>query len=73
VRAHRGTLAAHAGRGQLADLFRDMYGLGKPVVARLRGYALAGGFGLALACDMVVADDDAGSAPRRSTSGCGPT
>jgi enoyl-CoA hydratase/carnithine racemase len=54
-----GTLAAHAGRGQLAELFRDLYGLGKPVVARVRGYALAGGFGLALACDMVVAADDA--------------
>jgi enoyl-CoA hydratase len=54
-----GTLAAHAGRGQLADLFREMYGLGKPIVARVRGYALAGGFGLALACDLVVAADDA--------------
>ncbi len=49
----------HEGRGQLADLFRDLYALGKPTIARVRGYALAGGFGLALACDLVVAADDA--------------
>ena len=49
----------HEGRGQLADLFRDLYALGKPTIARVQGYALAGGFGLALACDLVVAADDA--------------
>ena len=54
-----GAAAAHDGRGLLADLFRDMWQLGKPLVARVRGYALAGGFGLACACDMIVAADDA--------------
>jgi enoyl-CoA hydratase/carnithine racemase len=54
-----GAAAAHEGRGALADLFRDMWSLGKPIVARVRGYALAGGFGLACACDMIVAADDA--------------
>jgi enoyl-CoA hydratase/carnithine racemase len=49
----------HDGRGQLAHLFRELYDLGKPTIARVRGYALAGGFGLALACDLVVAADDA--------------
>ena len=50
---------AHEGRGLLADLFRDLWSLGKPTIARVRGYALAGGFGLALACDFVIAADDA--------------
>lgn len=54
-----GFLALHDGRGELARLFLDLYGLGKPTIARVRGYALAGGFGLALACDLVVAADDA--------------
>jgi enoyl-CoA hydratase/carnithine racemase len=49
----------HSGRGELALLFRDLWELGKPVIARVRGYALAGGFGLAMACDLVVAADDA--------------
>jgi enoyl-CoA hydratase/carnithine racemase len=49
----------HDARGRLADLFRDLYALGKPTIARVQGYALAGGFGLALACDLVIAADDA--------------
>lgn len=51
--------ALHEDRGQLADLFREMWALGKPTIARVQGYALAGGFGLALACDLVVASRDA--------------
>ncbi len=57
--AGAGFAALHAGRGGLADLFREMYALGKPTIARVRGFALAGGFGLAMACDLVVASDDA--------------
>ena len=53
-----GFLALHEGRGGLADLFQEMWALGKPTIARVHGYALAGGFGLALACDMVIAADN---------------
>jgi enoyl-CoA hydratase/carnithine racemase len=54
-----GFLDLHAARGELAGLLRDLYELGKPTIARVRGYALAGGFGLALTCDLVLAADDA--------------
>ena len=47
----------HEARGALGDLFREMRGCGKPTVARVNGHALAGGFGLATACDIVVAVD----------------
>ncbi|CAN5771436.1 enoyl-CoA hydratase-related protein [soil metagenome] len=52
-------LGLHRTRGALADLFRLMVRGGKPTVARVNGHALAGGFGLAVACDVVVAVDDA--------------
>lgn len=54
-----GAAALHDARGELARLFEDLWTLGKPTIARVRGYALAGGFGLCLACDLVVAADDA--------------
>lgn len=59
IAENAGAAAAHEGRGLLADLFREMWALGKPTIARVRGFALAGGFGLALACDVVIASDDA--------------
>ncbi|MGH9098337.1 MAG: enoyl-CoA hydratase/isomerase family protein, partial [Acidimicrobiales bacterium] len=49
----------HAARGWLVDLFEELWQLGKPTIARVQGWALAGGFGLALACDLVVASEAA--------------
>jgi enoyl-CoA hydratase len=52
-------LVGHDERGALAGLFRAMRSAGKPTVARVNGHALAGGFGLAAACDVVIAVDEA--------------
>ena len=52
-------LADHTQRGALAHLLRSMRTCGKPVVARVNGHALAGGLGLAAACDIVIAVDGA--------------
>ncbi len=47
-------IGLHRARGDLAELFRQMTGGGKPTVARVNGHALAGGFGLAVACDITI-------------------
>lgn len=39
-------------------LFTVFPKLGKPVIARLAGHAIAGGLGLAVSCDLVIAADD---------------
>jgi len=52
-------VARHRERGLFVDLFLDMQRLGKPIVGCVNGHALAGGFGLALSCDLLVAADSA--------------
>ena len=52
-------IGLHKARGDLGELFRLMIRGGKPTVARVNGDALAGGFGLAVACDITVCVDDA--------------
>ena len=52
-------MGLHQGRGDIARLFRMMMRGGKPTVARVNGHALAGGFGLAVACDVTICVDDA--------------
>lgn len=49
----------HFVRAELGGLFRQMRVSRLPIVARVGGHALAGGFGLMLACDLVVAADNA--------------
>ncbi len=46
-------------RRAFVDLFLLMEGLGKPIVGRINGHALAGGMGLAGSCDLLVAVDTA--------------
>lgn len=57
--AQQSKVDQHHLRGTLVDLFEDMARLGKPIVARVNGHALAGGFGLMCACDLAVAADTA--------------
>lgn len=52
-------IGLHGARAALANLFRAMWRGGKPTVARVNGHALAGGFGLAVACDITICVDDA--------------
>ncbi|MDD3353685.1 enoyl-CoA hydratase/isomerase family protein [Zoogloea sp.] len=42
-----------------AGMLRTLSGLSKPTIARVQGAALGGGTGLAAACDMAVASEDA--------------
>jgi enoyl-CoA hydratase/carnithine racemase len=52
-------ISSHRERGQFADVLRLLWRGGKPTVARVNGHALAGGFGLAVACDITICVDDA--------------
>ncbi|HEY7875810.1 MAG TPA: enoyl-CoA hydratase-related protein [Actinomycetota bacterium] len=54
-----GRVAQHLQRAEVGALFAQMRASRLPIVARVNGHALAGGFGLMLACDMVVAAADA--------------
>lgn len=54
-----GAVQQHFLRAEIGGLFSRMRGSRLPIVARVNGHALAGGFGLMLACDYVVAAEDA--------------
>jgi enoyl-CoA hydratase len=52
-------LRRHHDRHRFVDLFLLMQDLGKPIVGRVNGHALAGGLGLACACDLLLAVESA--------------
>lgn len=54
-----GMLAMHHKRGRFADLMVAMHDCHKPIIGRINGQALGGGFGLALNCDICVSSEDA--------------
>lgn len=47
-----------SGAERYASLLKEMVRFGKPLVARVNGHCLAGGLGLMLACDIVIARRD---------------
>ncbi|MBA2765168.1 MAG: enoyl-CoA hydratase/isomerase family protein [Thermoleophilaceae bacterium] len=50
----------HLGASQFVDLFKLLGELGKPSIVKASGHVLAGSLGIALACDLIVASEDAG-------------
>src|SRR5437763_2465269 len=58
IGSNAGPTRMHEARGGPARIFKALWHLGKPTIARVQGYCLAGGFGLALSCDFVVATED---------------
>ena len=42
----------------LVDLFKKMQNCRLPIIARVNGHVMAGGFGLLCACDMAIASED---------------
>lgn len=57
--AAEGALAMHHDRGAFAQLLIQMHRCARPIIAKVNGHALGGGFGLALNCDLVVASEAA--------------
>jgi enoyl-CoA hydratase/carnithine racemase len=51
------TITKYAGLDRFPRLYQAIGGLGKPVICAAGGDVLAGAFGLALACDLVIAKE----------------
>lgn len=49
----------HYATKRFLELFRQIAELGKPTICKANGHVVAGGLGIALACDLVVASDEA--------------
>jgi len=50
----------HFGSERFVSLFKLIGELGKPTICAARGHVLAGALGIALACDLIIASEDAG-------------
>ena len=64
------TIGKYAGLDRFPRLYKLIGGLGKPVICAANGDVLAGAFGLALACDLVIARKASASGARRSMWAC---
>jgi len=62
----------HAGLTNNVGLTMQVWGLSKPVIGAVAGFCLAGGFELAMACDMLIATDDAQFGEPEIRFGSGP-
>ena len=58
VSATASLLDRHEEQRKFAELFKVIKALHKPLLGRINGHALGGGFGLACSCDIVVAAED---------------
>jgi enoyl-CoA hydratase len=52
-------VAKHLGSERFVELFRLIGALGKPTLCAARGHVLAGALGIAMACDLIVASEEA--------------
>jgi enoyl-CoA hydratase len=73
--AETGSIGADAWHRTLSadvEVTMKLWGLAKPTIAAVRGHCLAGGCELAMACDLVVASDDARFGEPEIRYGSGP-
>lgn len=62
----------HAGLTNNVGLTMQVWGFSKPVIGAVSGFCLAGGFELAMACDILIATDDAQFGEPEIRFGSGP-
>lgn len=59
IRAEDSKVQQHLARGAIVEVLEAMRRLGKPVIARVNGHALAGGFGLVCGADLAISASEA--------------